>query len=699
MNQLDTAAYIDSLMKLDKNSIPDDGGKQYNRLIFTKSPYLLQHSENRVDWYPWGEEAFSVATRENRPIFVSIGYSTCHWCHVMAHESFEDLEIADILNHHFVCIKVDREERPDIDDFFMTVAQLLTGGGGWPLNVFMTPDKHPFFAMTYLPKRTSHGVRGLMELLTSIATLWRQQPDKIEHNCNAIMDNLAQIAEPTPQEQNDLDELQQEALQQITTIYDTEYGGFGTEPKFPLPMTINWLLQRGAKGDDEAEQMAFHTLDSIRHGGIWDHIGGGIHRYAVDHKWLIPHFEKMLYDQAMLSFVALGAFQLSRNERYLAMAQNIFGFVLCDMSSENGGFYSAYDADSEGEEGKFYLWIKDDIDLILGEDSELFCSIYDVTRYGNFQSSVILNQPITLYDYCKQHNLDLEKTEVLLEKCCVKLLETRNNRIWPLCDKKIITSWNGLMIGALAKGGVISGIQCYKERAAQAALFIIKNLKRDDGRLMRSYMDGVSHTPAFLEDYAFFMHGLIELYEATLNQEWLTEALKLADEIRTLFYDVAKGFFTKTGNDAEQMPIAASLEHDGVIPSPFSMAASCFVRLSHISERPELLDYAFELIDPAVHDTRRHPTAHFGILNVMELLESEPIIATFTGNIAQEKMGELLQELQGHYISNIIIRHIACEESTSTVSICANGTCYPPCTTTAKLEQTIKTITTQHANK
>lgn len=691
MEHIDTAAYISSLVELDKTNLPPDGGEKFNRLIFARSPYLLQHAENPVEWYEWGEEAFAAATRENLPIMVSSGYAACHWCHVMAEESFEDEEVASILNRHFVCIKVDREERPDIDDFQMTVAQILTGGGGWPLNVFMTPDKRPFFAVTYLPKQTSHGRRGFMELLAAIAALWRQQPDKIEHNCSSIMDTLEQIAEPIPQEQTDLEDLEKEALFQISGIYDQEYGGFATEPKFPLPMTIAWLLAKGAKGDNKALQMAQNTLDHIRCGGIWDHLGGGVHRYSVDQKWLIPHFEKMLYDQAMLSQVSLQAYKITRNERYLEMALDIFGFVLCDMTREGGGFYSSFDADSEGEEGKFYLWTKEEIETVLGEDAEIFCSIYDITGYGNFEGKVILNLPQPLNDFCEKHELDQKQVQILLEDCCAKLLESRNNRMRPLCDKKIITAWNGLMIGALAKGGAISGIKSYTVMAEKSANFILTHLKLDDGRLIRHFLDGVSTTPAFLEDYVFFMDGLLNLYEATLNSRWVDEAVILANEMIRLFYDAKNGRFAKTGNDAEQMPIAVSLEHDGVIPSPFSIGALSFMRLSYIVENPLFLDYAFEMITPTLHDTNRHPTSHFGTLNMLELLESEPVIATFSGEFKSNAMDRLIKELHSHYLPNLIVR-CTDEIGKPAVYICANGTCYSPCIDHKKLQNLIKKL-------
>ncbi len=537
MKKLDSGAHLAGLVAIDKTTLPADGGERFNRLIFARSPYLLQHAENPVDWYEWGEAAFELARSEGRPILLSIGYATCHWCHVMAHESFEDADVAALLNRHFVCIKVDREERPDIDDFYMTVAQVLTGSGGWPLNIFMTPDRRPFFAMTYLPKQDRQGMRGLMGLLGNIAVLWRQQPDKIENNCNAIMETLENIAQPIPQEVSDLEELKREAFRQLSGIYDQEQGGFGSSPKFPMPINLSWLIEQGASGSSEALEMALHTLRSMRGGGIWDQLGGGLHRYSVDQKWLVPHFEKMLYDQAMLSLVSLEAFQASGEHLFLDMALDIFGFVASDLTAPQGGFYSALDADSEGEEGTYYLWTKDEIDEILGSDAPLFCRFYDVSSYGNFEGSTILNIPTDIDRFCAREGNDRDELEVVLEECCARLLERRDRRIHPLRDEKIITAWNGLMIAALAKAGAITGSRDFIDRAAQAAGFIGHNLRRNDGRLLRSFMGEPSAIPAFLEDHAFLTYGLIELYEATLDRSWLDEALRLADETLRLFYD------------------------------------------------------------------------------------------------------------------------------------------------------------------
>jgi len=678
MTMIDSGAQLAGLMALDKTSLPADGGERFNRLIFARSPYLLQHAENPVDWYEWGEAAFELARSENRPVMLSIGYATCHWCHAMAHESFEDAEVAALLNRHFVCIKVDREERPDIDDFYMTVAQLLTGSGGWPLNIFMSPDKRPFFAMTYLPKNDRQGMRGLMGLLGNIATLWRQHPDKIENNCNAIMETLENISQPIPQEATDLDELNQEAFRQLSGIYDEELGGFGTAPKFPMPINLSWLIEQGAAGNPEALEMGLHTLRMMRRGGIWDQLGGGLHRYSVDQMWLVPHFEKMLYDQAMLAMVSLEAFQAAGDPLYLDMALEIYAFVARDLTSPQGGFYSALDADSEGEEGKFYVWTKDQVDEILGSDAALFCRFYNISSYGNFEGSTILTTPVDIHEFCASEGRDQEEVEQLLEECGRRLLEHRSQRIHPLRDEKIITAWNGLMIAALARGGAICGSQDFIDRAARAAAFILKNLRRSDGRLLRSFRGSPSDIPAFLEDYAFFTHGLIELFEATLDQSWLDEALQLADETLRLFCNSDRGEFSKTGADAEQMPVRASLEHDGVLPSPFSLTARCFVRLAHACRRPDLLDHAHALLASSLDDARRHPTAHLASLQALAMLENEPVLAIFRGKRDSAAMRDLLQHLKASYIPNLVIYCEPDDASAPSVSICGRGTCHPP---------------------
>ena len=675
----DTGAYIADLMNLNKSSLPSDGGERFNRLIFARSPYLLQHSENPVDWYEWGDDAFQKAELENRPIMLSIGYATCHWCHVMAHESFEDQEVADLLNRDYVCIKVDREERPDIDDFYMTVSQVLTGSGGWPLNIFMSPDKRPFFAMTYLPKRGRKGMSGFMDLLAHITNLWRNDPDRIEKNCSGIMDALGHLSQESPQKHFELKEVKKSALDSLSTSYDQEYGGFGTAPKFPMPINLSWLVEQGNSGNREALRMALHTLRAIRQGGIWDQLGGGLHRYSVDREWLVPHFEKMLYDQGMVALAALEAFQATGDSFYMEMAGNIFSFVTRELTSPQGGFYSALDADSEGVEGKFYLWDKQDVVDCLGTDAELFCSFYDISGKGNFEGYSIPNIPVSLEDFCRQRNLDPESTAQLLERCRLRLLDQRALRIRPLRDEKIITAWNGLMIAALARGGVVSGNRMFTDRAVAAAAFIMRDLKRPDGRLLRSYLNGPSDIPGFLEDYAFLCHSFIELFEATLDNVWLKEALLLADEIVRLFHAPSDQLFTKVGRDAEQMPIRASLEHDGVVPSSFSLAARCLARLGHAVDRPDLHDLAHVMLSGILSDASRHPTAYLGALQVVELLQNEPVIVTLRGQKDSAGIHELLQTAKSMLMPNMIIKF---EETghEGQAAVCAKGACRPPAT-------------------
>jgi uncharacterized protein YyaL (SSP411 family) len=527
-------------------------------------------------------------------------------------------------------------------------------------------------------------MRGLIGLLGNIAVLWRQQPDKIENNCSAIMDTLENISQPIPQEITDLDELNRNAFQQLSGIYDEEMGGFGTAPKFPMPVNLSWLIEQGTSGNAEALDMALHSLRMMRRGGIWDQLGGGLHRYSVDQNWLVPHFEKMLYDQAMLALAAQEAFQADGDPHFLDMALEIYRFVSEDLTSAQGAFYSALDADSEGEEGRFYLWTKDEIDTILGPDSPVFCRFYDVGSYGNFEGSTILNIPADMTEFCSRESLERDQLEELLEKCCQRLLEHRASRIHPLRDEKIITSWNGLMIAALARGGAISGVRDFSQRAERAAAFILEYLCRPDGRLLRSFMGTPSEIPAFLEDYAFLAFGLIELFEATLDTAWLNRAEGLADDMLKLFYDHGPGTFSKTGRDAEQMPIRASLEHDGVLPSPFSMAAKCFIRLAHACDRPELLDHAHALLAASLDDARRHPSAHLGSLQALAMLEHEPVLATFRGNRDTSTMRDLLQQVKASPISNLIITYEPCTAAES-VSVCARGTCYPPATGTGEL--------------
>ena len=694
-SSIDTAAYVSSLMSVDKTTLPADGGKHFNHLIFARSPYLLQHAENPVAWYEWGTAAFDKAQTENLPILLSIGYATCHWCHVMAHESFEDVEVAALLNRYFVCIKVDREERPDIDDFYMTVAQTLTGSGGWPLNIFMRPDKRPFMAITYLPKRGRDGMSGLMELLTNIATLWRQRPDMIERNCQGIMEALQSgrrqlVNETAP----DLTAITEKSLQTLRRIYDPKNGGFGNAPKFPMPIYLSWLIGQSQPQPhpnplpegEGALHMALHTLRKMRGGGVWDQLGGGFHRYSVDQFWLAPHFEKMLYDQAMLASVATKAFQTTGDSFYRSMTEDIFTFVIRELQTVEGAFCSALDADSEGVEGKFYVWVKGEIDSCLGTDAELFCRYHAVTDKGNFEGENILTAPLSTEQFCQKHQLNLDETHELLGRCREQLLRRREKRIRPLRDDKIITSWNGLMISALAKAAVTFNRPEYGASAALAATFILNRLRREDGRLLRSYLKEASDVPGFLEDYAFLAGGMLDLFEATLDQNWLAEALVLAGEILSLFRDPDSGEFTLIGHDAEQMPARVSSDHDGVTPSAFSHTAHLLYRLAWTDNKPDLLGSARSALDMIRSDMERNPLGHLGALQIFKQLDSEPVTATFSGDTGSPEAFVLNAALHRHAIKNLIIQSEK-QHSPLLLALCVPGTCYPAVTTVDELNR------------
>jgi len=689
---IDTSTYIAQLRALDKNSLPPDGGQRFNRLIFARSPYLLQHAENPVAWYEWGDAAFEKARDENLPILLSIGYATCHWCHVMAHESFEDEQVAALLNSHFVCIKVDREERPDIDDFYMAVSQVLTGNGGWPLNIFMTPDKQPFMAVTYLPRQGRAGMSGLMELLPNIATLWRQRPDLIEKNCHGIMETMGNLVNTRPNNISlNLQELIDTSFNQLHKLYDPVHGGFGTAPKFPMPINLSWLIEQGATGNRQALEIALHTLKRMRKGGIWDQMGGGLHRYAVDREWLVPHFEKMLYDQAMVGLAALEAYQVSGDGYYLGMAENIFGFVARQLTSPEGGFYAALDADSEGVEGKCYVWDKGEIEECLGEDAALFCRFYHVTDEGNFEGHTILNVTLGLDEFCSKEGLDPAETAQRLERCRLLLLKQRERRIAPLRDEKVITAWNGLMIAALARGGAGASNPEFLESAGRAALFLLEKLRRKDGRLLRSFLGEASNTLAFLEDYAFLAFGLLELFEATLDTAWLERAVQLADHMLEIFLEPDSGHFLKTGRDAESMPLTASLEHDGVMPSAFSLTARTFIRLARAAARPDLLDHARRLLKSYADDVQRQPSAHLGSLHAMALLENELFEARFSGQREHPAMQGLLHTLKSRHCPNLALI-FEVDDSPPALAICARGTCYPAVHEVSELESILERV-------
>ena len=563
-----------------------------NRLSKSQSPYLLQHASNPVDWFPWSDEAFKKAKDENKPIFLSIGYSTCHWCHVMEHESFEDSTVAELMNENFVNIKVDREEMPEVDHLYMSVCQAMTGRGGWPLTIIMTPDKEPFFAGTYFPK-TGQGQRpGMLQLIPSLANAWVNKQDEIRQSIDKVKDYLIQINTSTPGDEWD-EAMVKDAFTHFASSYDPEYGGFGRAPKFPSPHNLILLLRYSKIYDDQnALKMVDTTLHYMRLGGMFDQIGLGFHRYSTDKRWLLPHFEKMLYDQAMLSLAYIEAYQVTGNESHASVAREIFNYVLRDMTHEDGGFFSAEDADSEGEEGTFYVWTKDELIEILGKrNGEIMNKVYGFTDAGNFHDEATgqttgKNIPFLSLQPQKDLIIKLDiksnKLDSIIEESREKLFKYREKRIHPLKDDKILTDWNGLMIASFALAGQVLDDKEYVRAAEKAAEFVQKNLTTKKGKLLKRFRLDEAGLSPHLDDYSFMVWGLLNLYEATFNVDYLSRAIGLMEVMVEDFSDENGGFYIGS-KDAEKLMVRAKDSYDSAIPSGNSVAVLNLFRLAKMT--------------------------------------------------------------------------------------------------------------------
>jgi len=577
--------------------------KHQNRLANSQSPYLLQHASNPVDWYPWGDEAFEKAKKENKPIFLSIGYSTCHWCHVMEHESFEDSTVAAQMNKYFVSIKVDREEMPEVDHLYMSVCQAMTGRGGWPLTIVMTPDKDPFFAGTYFPKQGRGKRPGMLQLIPSLANAWSTKQGEITKTIDRIQSYLTEVN--TSSQGEEWDEVMiRDAFSQYASRFDPDYGGFGRAPKFPSPHNMIFLLRYSKLfGVATGKTMVEKTLHQMRLGGVFDHIGLGFHRYSTDNRWFLPHFEKMLYDQAMISMAFLEAYQLTNNENYANVAREIFTYVLRDMRDKDGGFYSAEDADSEGEEGIFYIWTQEELVKILGEDDGLkLAKTFGFIDGGNFFEeagghTTGNNIPYFQDDretLAKNVDMSLDDFNAFIEKSRQKLFEVREKRIHPLKDDKILTDWNGLMIAALSQGGQVLGDDVYIDAAKNAVNFVLESLRDDNGRLMKRSRLGKAGLQPHLDDYSFMVFGLLNLYEATFDPSYLASALELTEIMIEDFSDKNGGFFIGS-KDAEKLMIRAKDSYDGAIPSGNSVAALNLFRLGKITGNTKWTDLGYSI--------------------------------------------------------------------------------------------------------
>ncbi|NQT88250.1 thioredoxin domain-containing protein [bacterium] len=636
-----------------------------NRLAKEKSPYLLQHAHNPVDWYPWGDEAFETARKLDKPIFLSIGYSTCHWCHVMAHESFEDEAVAKLMNDAFICIKVDREERPDVDTVYMTVCQMMTGSGGWPLTIIMTPDKKPFFAGTYIPKTTRFGRTGMLDLIPKLTEAWKTKRADILKSANQITEALRR---PRPAVGDvDLDEnILKLGANQLGGRYDPDFGGFGRAPKFPTPHNLLFLLRQWRRtGDGKLLAMVENTLQWMRRGGVYDHVGFGFHRYATDPVWLLPHFEKMLYDQALLTLAYTEAHQATGKPEYADTAREILTYVLRDMTSPQGGFYSAEDADSEGEEGKFYLWANDELPAILGkDDAALAIRVYHFEKQGNFieqgsqerTGTNIIHLRTPLAEAAKEEKMAEAALRGRLEAIRRKLFPVREKRIHPHKDDKILTDWNGLMIAAFARAGRVLGDPRYTAAAARSADFVLKQLRRKDGRLLHSYRDrSASTAPSHVDDYAFLVWGLLELYETTFDVRRLRVARDLTRDMLEHFWDEEKGGFYFTADDGEKLLVRPRELYDGAIPSGNSVALSNLLRLARITADTGLEEKASELTKAFGAQVARSPIAFTQFLVGLDFAVGPSYEIVVVGEPGKADTEAMLRALRSKYVPSKVV--------------------------------------------
>jgi hypothetical protein len=582
-----------------------------NRLAHESSPYLLQHQNNPVDWYPWGEEALTRAQTEQKPIFLSIGYSACHWCHVMEHESFENPQIAALMNEHFVNVKVDREERPDLDAIYMQAVQMMTRRGGWPMSVFLTPDLQPFYGGTYWPPTGRQGMPGFDQVLAAVHDAWTHRRAQAREQATEITKYLQEVTENDPSA-NDLDEsLLTKAEASLANSFDPRHGGFGQAPKFPHPMDLRLLLRLHSRNKTPRTlQMVTHTLDKMMRGGIYDHLGGGFARYSVDERWLVPHFEKMLYDNAQLAACYIEAYQATNKSEYATIAREICDYVLRDMTDKDGAFYSTEDADSEGHEGKFYVWTPAELEAVLGkEQAAFFAAVYDVTPGGNFEHGTsILNLPRPSLEHARELGIKPELMQAILAESRAKLFAAREQRIHPGKDDKVIVAWNGLMIDALSLLGAAMEEPTYLDAARKAADFLWANLRREDGHLLHTWRHGKAKLAGYLDDYTAFANGLVSLFEAGGEVRYLEHALQLMDVVLERFSDPAGGFFF-TADDHEALLVRHKDLQDNAVPSGNSLAATVLLRLAKITGREDYRRGAIGTIRAGQSLIERYPSA------------------------------------------------------------------------------------------
>jgi uncharacterized protein YyaL (SSP411 family) len=668
-----------------------------NRLIHESSPYLRQHAHNPVDWYPWGEEAFAVARRENKPILLSIGYSACHWCHVMERESFENEEIARLMNDLFVNVKVDREERPDLDEIYMNAVQLLTGRGGWPMTVFLTPDGQPFFGGTYFPPEDRYGVPGFPRVLRAVAQAYRERPGDVQKSVEQISQALRRLSEVRESDAAFAPDAVENAAGELARLYDPEYGGFGGAPKFPNAGVYELLLRAYARsGERRFLDMVVHTLERMARGGIYDHLGGGFHRYSVDAKWLVPHFEKMLYDNAQLLRIYSEAYRVTRRPLFRQVVEETLAYLFREMRHEEGGFYAAQDADSEGEEGKFFVWTHSEVMEILGEEAgEIFCRIYDVTEEGNFEGKNVLHPVLELEQAAKFFRTDVPSIERLIAEAKAKLFAAREKRARPFRDEKILTSWNGLMVSGLAKAYEAFGVAEALRAAEETASFLLSRVS-EGGRLRHTYQDGQAKIAGFLDDYAALAVGLLDLYEASLEARYLAEAERLVELAVGEFWDEIDGGFFSTSRSHGRLIARVKSAFDGSVPSGNALAAGALLRLYHYTARGEFLRRAEKVLRLYYRAMQQQPFGFAHLLCALDFYLSKPREIVLLADRDDPIGRELLRRLRELYLPNRTLRWIGPEaapadaspllsgkgrvDGKATVYVCHNFTCSLPAT-------------------
>ena len=621
-----------------------------NNLIHESSPYLLQHANNPVNWYGWNDESLKKAKDENKPIFLSIGYSSCHWCHVMAHESFENNDVAEFMNENFINIKVDREERPDIDDIYQKVCQIATGQGGWPLSIFLTPDQKPFYAGTYFPVLDSYGRPGFGSICRQLSQAWKEKPKDIESSAERFLGALNKaeaIQIPSKLERTILDE----AAMNLFQLGDATHGGFGSAPKFPNAANVSFLF-RYAKlsGLNKFNEFALKTLKKMANGGIFDQIGGGFSRYSTDAKWLVPHFEKMLYDNALIPVNYAEAYQITKDPFYLDILKKTLDYVLREMTSPEHGFYSAYDADSEGVEGKYYVWKKSEIKEILGSDADLFCLYYDVTDGGNWEGNNILCNNLNISTVAFNFGVSESEVKKIIHSCSEKLLKVRSTRVPPGLDDKVLVSWNSLMITAFAKGYRVTSDVRYLNAAKDCISFIENNLIVDE-KLLRTYKNGVAKIDGYLEDYSYFINALLDVFEIEPDEKYLKLSIKLGHHLVNHFWDSKNNSFFMTSDEHEKLIIRPKSNYDLSLPSGNSVSAFVMLRLYHLSQEQSFLEITTKIMESQAQMAAENPFGFGYLLNTITMYIQKPTEIT----LINTENSEIYKSLNLDYLPNSIL--------------------------------------------